>query len=209
SKFKMEMQDIFYDASQYVETGSGNKVSRNASICGSQNIVLSGKTIIMPNCIIRGDLANIRIGRRSVISEGAVIRPPFKKFSKGVAFFPLQIGDHVFVGEGAIVNAAQVGSCVYIGRNCVVGRRCVLKDACALLDNTVLAPETIVPPFSVFGGSPGRCVAELPECTPELMADLTRSYYDHFLPKTASAITPATSSTRRVSAAPTGNRRAI
>ncbi|EUB62059.1 Dynactin subunit 5 [Echinococcus granulosus] len=203
----MELQDIFYDSSQYVETASGNKVSRNASICGSQNIVLSGKTIIMSSCIIRGDLANIRIGRRCVISEGSVIRPPFKKFSKGVAFFPLQIGDHVFVGEGAVVNAAQVGSYVYIGQNCVVGRRCVLKDACALLDNTVLAPETIVPPFSVFGGSPGRSVAELPECTPELMADLTRSYYEHFLPKTPSAVSSVSGSTKRAPAVSTAARR--
>jgi hypothetical protein len=28
-----------------------------------------------------------------------IFRPPFKKFSKGVAFFPLQIGDHVFIGD--------------------------------------------------------------------------------------------------------------
>lgn len=183
----MELQDIHFENSQYVETASGNRVSRDAVICGSQNIVLSGKTIIMSHCIIRGDLANIRIGRRCVISEGAVIRPPFKKFSKGVAFFPLHIGDNVFVGEGAVVNAAQIGSYVHIGRNCVVGRRCVLKDACTLLDNTVLAPETIVPPFSVFGGSPGRLVAELPESTPELMSELTRSYYEHFVPKPATA----------------------
>ena len=121
----------------------------------------------------------------SVDAALSVNRPPFKKFSKGVAFFPLQIGDHVFVGEGSVVNAAQMGSYVYIGRNCVVGRRCVLKDACALLDDTVLAPETIVPPFSVFGGSPGRLVAELPECTPELMSELTRSYYEHFIPDPA------------------------
>ncbi|VDD78240.1 unnamed protein product [Mesocestoides corti] len=178
----MELQNIYYDSRQYVETASGNKVSRESVLCGSQNIVLSGMTIIMSKCIIRGDLANIRIGRRCVISERAVIRPPFKKFSKGVAFFPLHIGDHVFVGEDSVINAAQIGSYVHIGKNCVVSRRCVLKDACALLDNTVLAAETIVPPFSVFGGSPGRVVAELPECTPELMTELTRSYYAHFLP---------------------------
>ncbi|CAN8007440.1 unnamed protein product [Ixodes pacificus] len=102
---------------------SGNKVSRNSVLCGSHNIVLNGKTIIQSKSIIRGDLANVRIGRHCVISSSSVIRPPFKKFSKGVAFFPLQIGDHVFIDEGSVVNAAHVGSFVFIGKNCVIVSR--------------------------------------------------------------------------------------
>ena len=34
--------------------------------------------------------------------------------------FPLQIGDHVFIGEGSVVNAAVVHSYVYIGKNVVI-----------------------------------------------------------------------------------------
>ena len=41
------------------------------------------QTIVMSDCVIRGDLANVRVGRHCVISRRAVIRPPFKKFSKG------------------------------------------------------------------------------------------------------------------------------
>lgn len=44
----------------------------------------------------------------------------FSYFS--VAFFPLQMGDHVFVGERAVVNAAVVGSYVYIGKNAIIVR---------------------------------------------------------------------------------------
>lgn len=62
---------------------TGNRVSRVSVLCGSQNIVLSGKVIVLNGVIIRGDLANVRVGRHCVISSKAVIRPPFKKFSKG------------------------------------------------------------------------------------------------------------------------------
>lgn len=41
-------------------------------------------------------------------------------FPNRVAFFPLQMGDHVFVGERAVVNAAVVGSYVYIGKNAII-----------------------------------------------------------------------------------------
>ena len=36
------------------------------------------------------------------------------------AFFPMHIGDHVFIGENAVVSAATIGSYVYIGKNCVI-----------------------------------------------------------------------------------------
>ncbi|XP_077684394.1 dynactin subunit 5 isoform X1 [Eretmochelys imbricata] len=199
----MELSEMLYNKSEYIETASGNKVSRQSVLCGSQNIVLNGKfpsflscsflsllwilafkTIVMNDCIIRGDLANVRVGRHCVVKSRSVIRPPFKKFSKGVAFFPLHIGDHVFIEEDCVVNAAQIGSYVHIGKNCVIGRRCVLKDCCKILANTVLPPETVVPPFTVFSGCPGLFSGELPECTQELMIDVTKSYYQKFLPLT-------------------------
>lgn len=42
--------------------------------------------------------------------------PPLSR----VAFFPLHIGDHVFIEEDCVVNAAQIGSYVHIGKNCVI-----------------------------------------------------------------------------------------
>lgn len=178
----MEMQDINYNKSEYVETASGNKVCRQTVLCGSQNIVLQGKVIVQSDAIIRGDLANVRTGRYCIISKEAVIRPPYKKFSKGVAFFPLTMGDHVYVGERSVINAAVVGSYVYIGKNVVIGRRCVLKDCCVIADDSILAPETVVPPFTRYSGSPAMQVGEVQECQQDLMIDFTRSYYQHFVP---------------------------
>ncbi|KAI5694764.1 hypothetical protein M8J76_006388 [Diaphorina citri] len=177
----MELSNIYYDRDSYVETASGNKVSRKSLVAGAQNIVLTGKVIIQCDAVLRGDLANIRTGRYCIISKGVVIRPPFKKFAKGVAFFPLQMGDHVFIDENTVVNAASVGSYVYIGKNVVIGRRSILKDCCYIADNSVIPPETTVPSFSKYAGSPAIPVDELPEVTPDLMSGYTRSYFQHFL----------------------------
>uniref|UniRef100_H2Z0P8 Dynactin subunit 5 n=1 Tax=Ciona savignyi TaxID=51511 RepID=H2Z0P8_CIOSA len=176
----MDLEEVYYNAENYIETATGNKVSRQSVLCGSQNIVLNGKTIVQSDCIIRGDLANVRVGRHCVVKSRTVIRPPFKKFSKGAAFFPCVIGDHVYIDEGSVVNAAQIGSYVHIGKNCVIGRRCVLKDCCQIADNTVVPPETVVPPFKLFSGSPAKCVDDLPESTQYLMTDATKQYYENF-----------------------------
>lgn len=128
----------------------GNKVCRRSIMCGSQNIVLQGKTIVMADCIVRGDLAAVKIGKNCVIGEKCVIRPPFKKFAKGVAFFPMQIGDHVFIEDECVINAASIGSYVHIGKNSVIGRRCIIMDCSYILPNSVIPPETVIPPFSEF-----------------------------------------------------------
>ena len=46
-------------------------------------IFLPLQTIVQSECIIRGDLANINIGRQCIVGKRAVITPPFKKLSHG------------------------------------------------------------------------------------------------------------------------------
>jgi len=46
----------------------------------------------------------------------------------------------------------------------------------------VVAADSVVPPFSILEGNPARVVGEMPECTPDLMMQLTRDFYDNFQP---------------------------
>ncbi len=62
------------------------------------------------------------------------------------------------------------------------GRRCILKDCCVIEDNAVLPPETVVPTFTRYGGSPAARVADLPECTQDVMVEFTKNYYKNFVP---------------------------
>jgi len=178
----MELPVVMYEKQEYIETASGNKVSRRSVLCGAHNIVLNGKTIIQSGAIVRGDLANIRVGRRCVISRNVVIRPAYKKITRGLTFFPQQIGDHVFIGEGSVISAQNIGSYVYIGKNCVIGRRAVLRDCCMIADNSIVSPETVVPSFAIYEGNPARYSRELPGPTQDIMVDHTNSYYQNFVP---------------------------
>lgn len=94
---------------------SGNKVSRKAAITGTANITLGGKTVIMADVQLRGDLKptrpmpsqsgkettpiSINIGRCTVISTGSVIKPPARISRGQVHYYPMKIGDNVFVGK--------------------------------------------------------------------------------------------------------------
>lgn len=98
---------------------------------GSHNIILGGKTIIQADCTIRGDLRRpaqpgsqahvaIAVGKYCIFARSTVLRPP-GKIHRGVwAHYPMKLGDHVFIGEGSVVEAAIVGNFVHVGKECVI-----------------------------------------------------------------------------------------
>lgn len=79
------------------------------------------------------------------------------------SFFPLKIGEHVFIGENTVVEAASVGNHVHIGQDTVVGSMAILKDYVVVLDNAVVPAGMVVPSFCVVGGQPARVVGEVGE----------------------------------------------
>ncbi|CAI7567209.1 hypothetical protein N7527_009931 [Penicillium freii] len=174
---------------EYIETDTGNKISRRSQIHGTQHIILGGKTVIQAEAVIRGDLfrtatlppsdpnnpaapaaANpstpsvaITVGRYSYISKSAILRPP-SRLHRGIhSFYPLKIGDHVFVGEGAVVEAASLGNHVHVGKGAAVGSMAIIKDYAYVLDGAVVPPGMVVPSWCIVGGRPARIVGEVGE----------------------------------------------
>ncbi|KLU89785.1 dynactin subunit 5 [Magnaporthiopsis poae ATCC 64411] len=166
---------------EYIETDSGNKVSRKAILVGTQNIMLGGKTVIQPEVMIRGDLSRtapssssssstapasntaVTVGRYSFLSRGVFLRPPGRIYKGVFTYMPLRMGDHVFVGERSVVQAASIGSHVHIGHNVVVGEFAIIKDYVRILDGTVVPANTVIPSFSIVAGQPSRIIGEVPE----------------------------------------------
>ncbi|KAI0473227.1 trimeric LpxA-like protein [Xylariaceae sp. FL0804] len=199
---------------EYIETETGNKVARKAILIGTQHIMLGGKTVIQAEAMIRGDLARtgntgqaatttttssgatssssgaaasnttISIGRYCFLSRGCCLRPPGRMYRGAFTYLPLRLGDHVFVGEGAVVQAASVGSHVHVGRGATVGEFAILKDYVRVLDGAVVPPNAVVPSFSVVAGAPARVVGDVPEGAHEAfeLRDLYKTVGNNPLP---------------------------
>lgn len=76
---------------------------------------------------------------------------------------PLRMGDHVFVGQNTVVQAATIGSHVHIGHNVVVGDFAIIKDYVRILEGAVVPPNMVIPSFSIVAGQPARVIGEVPE----------------------------------------------
>lgn len=177
----MELPTVTYKREEFLETHTGNKVSRRSLIRGSTNIHLNGKCVVSPGVVIRGDLGKIKIGRYTIVREDAVLRPSYKKAKGQLKYINLVIGDNVYIGEGTIICANKIGSNVYIGSNCIIGHRANIRDNCRIEDGTVLCADTEVPSFTVFGGKPGQFLCDMTESASFLHKELTWNYYNHFV----------------------------
>jgi len=168
----------------YIETDTGNKVARKNQLVGTQHIILAGRSVIQPDVCIRGDLVrtapppstpstgpppppqhstSVTIGRYTFISTSTLLKPP-SRLTRGIQnHHPLKIGDHTFIGERCIIEAASIGDHVYIGKGAVVGKMCIIRDWAKVLEGAVVAPGTVVMSGLVFGGRPAREVGEVGE----------------------------------------------
>ncbi|OWA53861.1 putative Dynactin subunit 5 [Hypsibius exemplaris] len=192
-----ELQEQFYNPKDFVETNTGNKVNKKTILCGSQQILLTGKSILDQDSVIRADLATVRIGRNLVLSRGAILKPTYKPLSKAILpsktgapglnfmYQNMKIGEYVFVGEKSVIQAVSVGNHVYIGNNCVISRGVIIHDCVSIADNTFVPPDTVIPVFTIFAGNIGKPVGTLPDCTQELMENFITSYYAKFLPQSS------------------------
>ncbi|EAT82019.1 mannose-1-phosphate guanylyltransferase [Parastagonospora nodorum] len=164
---------------EYIETDSGNKVSRRSAITGTANITLGGRTVIMADVQLRGDLhptrstpsqsgkevtpTSISIGRCTVISTGSVIKPPCRISRGQVHYYPMKIGDNVFVGPGCTIQAISISSHVHIGEKVTINQFAIIKENVKILPNTVIPANMVIASGSVVGGRPARVIGEVGE----------------------------------------------
>jgi len=80
-----------------------------------------------------------------------------------VLYYPMKIGDNVFIGPGSYVNAASIGSNVHVGAGSVIGNGCIVKDCVKVLEGAVMAAGMVAPSGVVVGGRPARILGDLPE----------------------------------------------
>lgn len=86
------------------------------------------------------------------------------RMSRGqMTFYPMRIGDNVFVGPHTHVSSVSISSYVHIGAGCVLSPFSVVKEGCKILPGTVVPPAMIIPPGSVVAGKPAQIIGEVGE----------------------------------------------
>jgi len=135
-------------------------VAPNASIAGDVHI--GEDSSIWFGVQMRGDVHEIRIGKRTNIQDGTIIH-----VTRNVS--GTYIGDGVTVGHKALLHACTIESNAFIGMGAIILDEAVIESGAMVAAGAVVTPKKRVPKGELWAGNPAR-----------LLRPLTQSDLDFF-----------------------------
>ena len=128
-------------------------VARGAEIHG--DVEIGEGSSVWFNAVIRGDEGKIVIGRNTNIQDNAVVHSD--------AGMPLEIGDNVTVGHGAVIRSCKLADGVMVGMNATVMSGAEIGERSIVGANSIIGYNKKFPPRSLITGVPARLARELTE----------------------------------------------
>jgi len=138
-------------------------VADSAEVIG--RVWIGDQSSIWYQCVLRGDVHDIRIGAASNIQDHTLIHT-----SEGVS--PCLVGDRVTVGHRAVLHGCEIQDACLVGMGAVVMDRAVLESGCLLAAGSLVPEGKVLRGGYLYAGIPAR---EKRELTDDEKAFLPRS----------------------------------
>lgn len=142
-----------------------NKLAKEPKLAKSVFIAEGGKVMgdveigeqssVWYNSVIRGDLAEIRIGSCTNVQDLAVVHVNENQ--------PVTIEDYVTVGHSAILHGCKIGRGSLVGMGAIVLDGTVINEETSIAAGSLVPGNKTFPPRVLLMGSPARVVRELTE----------------------------------------------
>lgn len=121
------------------------------------------------NCVIRGDVCPIRIGKHTNIQDGTIIHVSRK-------IGPTTIGNYVTIGHKALVHAATICDYAFIGMGSIMLDHSIVESHGFLAAGALLTPNKIVKSGELWAGSPAKFLRKLTQQEIDHISDSAQNY---------------------------------
>lgn len=121
------------------------------------------------NCVLRGDVNYIRVGKRVNIQDGTIVH---------VASFgpPTLIGDDVSIGHLALIHACDLQDRCFVGMKAVVMDGAVVESGAMVAAGALISPNKRVESGWLWAGVPAKPIRKLTDKDYKLMAWTGENY---------------------------------
>lgn len=127
-------------------------VAPSASVIG--DVEIGEDSNIWYNCVLRGDVNDIKIGARTNIQDGTVIHVTTN-------FSGTYVGDDVTVGHAAILHACRIESHGFVGMGAIVMDGAIVEGFAMLAAGALLSPGKTIPSGQLWAGRPAKYMRDL------------------------------------------------
>ncbi len=124
-------------------------VAPTAAVIG--DVVIGAESSVWFHCVLRGDSAPIRVGRRTNIQDGSILHVTGSDL-------PTTLGDDVTIGHAAIVHACTLHDRAFVAMGATVLDGAVIEEGGVLAAGGLLTPGKRIGRMEMWQGSPARLV---------------------------------------------------
>jgi carbonic anhydrase/acetyltransferase-like protein (isoleucine patch superfamily) len=129
-------------------------IAPNVPIVG--DVEIGDESSIWYNCVIRGDVNSVKIGKRSNIQDGTIIH--VSSFGLGTV-----IGDDVSVGHMAVLHACTIEDMSFVGMKACVMDGAVVEKGAMVAAGALVTRGKRVPTGQLWAGSPAKFMRDMTE----------------------------------------------
>jgi gamma-carbonic anhydrase len=142
----------------------------------AQTAVVIGDTEIAANanvwfgCVLRGDIAPIRVGAFTNIQDGTVVHVS-SQLDEGTS-----IGAYVTIGHMALIHACTLEDSCFIGMKACVMDGAVVESGAWVAAGAVVTPGKRVLKGELWAGTPARCLRAVTATEKLYIENLPKAY---------------------------------
>ena len=142
--------------------------AENALVIG--DVKIGKDSGIWYNSVVRGDEARITKGDRVNIQDLVMVHTDHNE--------PLEIGDDITIGHGAVIHCVKIGSGCMIGMNATLMQKVEIGEGCIIGGGAVIPEGKIIPPRSLVLGVPGKVVREISDEEYQRNLEVAKEYVE-------------------------------
>ena len=126
-------------------------IAPSADVIGK--VVLDENVNIWYQCVARGDVNYIRIGKNTNVQDLSMLHV--------TKDFALTIGENVSIGHHVVLHGCTIGSSSLIGMGAIIMDGAEIGENCVVAGGSVVPPGKKYPPYSMIMGNPAIVKREL------------------------------------------------
>lgn len=129
-------------------------IAQTATVIGDTHI--GEDSGIWYGCVVRGDVNEIRIGKRTNIQDLTMIH--CAELGQGT-----YLGDDITVGHSAVLHACTIEDNAFIGIQACVMDDCLIEKGAMVAAGALVTPGKVVKAGEVWAGSPAKKLRDINE----------------------------------------------
>jgi len=155
---------------KWPKLGARVYVAEGAQVVG--DVEIGDHSSVWYNCVLRGDVHYVRIGRHTNIQDGSI-----GHVMKDTC--PLILKDYVTVGHGVMMHGCTIESHCLIGMRATLLNDVVVGEYSIVGAGALITERTVIPPRSLVLGLPARVERQLTDEEVSSIDEYARRYYEY------------------------------